>query len=107
LLQAIQNNPLFQDPDKRYVFAFPGGPQSDRLMHNPESNPDHFFKKCAELKDMEVESLLFTGNMVPMVEMFLRALPQGPQPGSYHGHVQELSEAGGPHDSGKKPGHPV
>ena len=73
LLQAIQNNPLFQDPEKRYVFAFPGGPQSDRLMHNPESNPDHFFKKCAELKDMEVESLLFTGNMVPMVEMFLRA----------------------------------
>jgi hypothetical protein len=72
LLQAIQNNPLFQDPDKRYVFAFPGGPQSDRLMYHPESNPGYFFKEFAEMKDMEVEDLLFTGNMVPMVEMFLR-----------------------------------
>lgn len=72
LMKVIQNDPLLQGPDQSYVFAFPGGPQSDQLMYHPEGNPDFYFKKLSELKGMEVENLVITSNMAPMVEMLIR-----------------------------------
>ncbi|MCL4502715.1 MAG: hypothetical protein M1438_12850 [Deltaproteobacteria bacterium] len=72
LTRAIQNDVLFQNPDRSYVFAFSGGPQSDRLMHHPETNPGLFFRKCPEIKNMEVEDLVFNHNSTPMVEMLVR-----------------------------------
>lgn len=72
LSRAIQNSANFQDPDQSYVFAFPGGPQSDKLMHHPETNPEIFFKKQPEIKHMEVDDLVFNGNMTPAIDMFIR-----------------------------------
>jgi hypothetical protein len=70
-MKAIQNDSLLQNPDKSYGFVFPGGPQSDRLMLNPESNPDVFFKEFPEIKHMEIDRLVFTSNMAPFVKMLI------------------------------------
>jgi len=72
LMKVIQDDPLFQDFDQSYVFAFPGGPESDQLMYHPEKHRDFIFKKLPEIKGMEVEDLALTGNMVPLVEMLIR-----------------------------------